>query len=159
MGDDRYRMHRVRAGEERVLTTLARGNARFGDGSGGADDWQPPLGGDEAARFVADPRTVLVVALDARSNTIAGFVYGCVLYRRHTKLEHLCVYELGVDIDHRRTDVGRRLMEAIAGEARQMGITRGFVITAESDTAARRTFEGFGAVRSPETDILYGLSF
>ncbi len=141
-----------------MLGTLAKGNARFGDGAGG-DDWQIPLESESATRFVSDPRTICVIAIDMSTNHIAGFVYGGVLNRRHTKLEHLCVYELGVDIDHRQTGVGELLLGGIAAEARQMGIDRGFVITTSSNTTAVALYEGYGAVRSPENDILFGLQF
>jgi ribosomal protein S18 acetylase RimI-like enzyme len=154
---DQYRMHRLRAGDEWVLGTLARGNARFGDGD--EQDWQPPLGGDEAARFVADPDTVCLVAIDMATNNIAGFVYGGVLNRRHTKLRHLCLYEIGVDLDHRTSGVGRLLLDAFAAEARQMGIDRGFVITNEANREAIALYESFGAVRGDGRDILFGLSF
>ena len=157
MVSDRYRMHRLRSGDEWVLGTLARGNARFGDGS--EQDWLPPLGSEEASKFVNDPRTLCVVAIDMSTNHIAGFVYGCVLYRRHTKLEHLCVYELGVDIDHRKEGVGPLLLEGIAGEARKMGIDRGFVIPSESNREAVKLYSDFGASRSPGNDLLFGLHF
>lgn len=150
-------MHRVRAGDEWVLGTLARGNARFGDGSD--SDWQPPLGSDEAAQFVNDPHTVCIVAINMATNHIAGFIYGGVLSRRHTKLHHMCLYEVGVDIDHRQSGVGELLMGAFAAEARKMGIDRGFVITNEANTAAVSLYESFGAVRGDGRDALFGLSF
>jgi GNAT superfamily N-acetyltransferase len=150
-------MHRLRTGDEWVLATLARGNARFGDGSD--TEWQPPLGSDEAAQFCADPNTVAIVAIDLATNHIAGFIYGGVLMRRHTKLRHICLYELGVDVDHRQNDVGSLLMAAFAAEARRMGIDRGFVILTEKDQTAIRAFTQFGAVRGDGRDALFGLSF
>lgn len=157
MVSDQYRMHRLRAGDEWVVGTLARGNARFGDGTD--TDWLPPLGSEEAARFVSDPGTVCIVAIDMATNHIAGFVYGGVLFRRHTKLEHICLYEIGVDLDHRKGGVGELLMAAFAGEARRMGIDRGFVITSEANTAAVALYTSFGAVRGDGRDVLFGLSF
>ena len=157
MASDQYRMHRVQPGDEWVLATLARGNARFGDGD--ENDWQPPLGSDEAARFVSDPNTVCIVAIDTSTNHIAGFIYGGVLSRRHTKLHHLCLYEIGVDLDHRQSGVGRSLYEAFAAEARAMGIDRGFVITNEANTEAVKLYESFGATRGDGRDALFGLSF
>lgn len=152
-----YRMHRLRSGDEWVLGTLARGNARFADGN--ENDWQPPLGSDEASRFVADPLTVCIVAIDTETNHIAGFVYGGVLSRRHTKLQHICLYEIGIDIDHRDKGVGPKLLEAFSAEARQMGIDKGFVILNESDRAAVALFEAHGAMRGDGRDALFGLSF
>ncbi len=157
MVSDQYRMHRLRAGDEWVLGTLARGNARFGDGDEG--DWLPPLGSDEASRFVNDPNTVAVVAIHMGTNHIGGFVYGGVLNRRHTKLQHICLYEIGIDIDHRKSGVGELLLDAFAGEARRMGIERGFVITNEANRMAADLYRGFGAVRGDGNDVLFGLSF
>lgn len=86
-----------------------KGNARFS--TSGDGDWVPPLSSEDAAEFVADPRTVAMVAIESASNHLAGFVYGTVMYRRHTKLRHLCVYEIGVDTDHREPGVGMLLLE------------------------------------------------
>lgn len=150
-------MHRLRTGDEWVLSTLARGNARFGDGDEG--DWQPPLGTDEAAQFVNDPNTVAIVAIDMGTNHIAGFIYGGVLLRRHTRLRHICLYEVGVDVDHRRHGVGMLLMQAFAGEARRMGIDKGFVITNEANRSAVELYKQYGALRGDGRDALFGLTF
>src|SRR5690554_3479780 len=103
-------MHRLQPGDEWVLGTLAQGNARFGDGS--EKEWQPPLGSDEASQFVSDPNTICIVAIDNDTNHIGGFIYGGVLLRRHTRLRHVCLYELGVDLDHRDADVAFELLTA-----------------------------------------------
>ena len=111
MVSDRYRLHRLRQGDEWALSTLAKGNARFGEGED--RPWVPPLSSDDASEFVNDPRTICVVAIHMETNHMAGFVYGGVLYRRHTKLRHICVYEIGIDIDHRNQGVGKILLEGI----------------------------------------------
>jgi hypothetical protein len=157
VASERYRLHRLRAGDEWVLGTLAKGNARFGQGED--RPWVPPLSNEEASEFVNDPRTLCVVAIDVGTNHMAGFAYGGVLYRRHTRLRHLCVYEVGIDIDHPRDEVARVLMEGIASEARQMGIEQGFAFASSGDREARAIFENVGAMRSNDTEILYGLRF
>lgn len=151
-------MHRLRVGDEAVLTTLARGNGRFTDGDT-SSDWQAPLGPEEAAQFVADPNTVCMVAIDLATNHIAGFVYGGVLKRRHTRLQHMCLYELGVDLDHRGKGVGPLLLKAFGEQARAMGIDRGFTILNENDREAVETFIKAGAVRGDGSDVLFGLKF
>mgnify|MGYP001954093140 CR=1 FL=1 len=114
---------------------------------------------DEAAEFVTDPRTICVVAIQMETNHMAGFVYGGVLFRRHTKLRHLCVYELGIDVDHRNKGVGKLLIEAIGGEARQMGIDQGFAFTAATDRATRAIYDSAGGQHSSDNEILYGFDF
>ena len=153
---DRYRLHRLRQGDEWALGTLAKGNARFGDQD---RPWVPPLSSDEAAEFVSDPRTICVVAIDTGTNHMAGFIYGGVLFRRHTKLRHLCVYEIGIDLDHRTTGVGRLLLEGIGNEARAMGIDQGFAFAPSTDREARSLYESVGALKSGDNEILYGLQF
>ena len=156
MSDDRYRLHRLRPGDEWVLATLAKGNARFGKGD--ERPWVPPLSSDEAAEFVSDPRTICVVAIDTGTNHMAGFVYAGVLYRRHTNLRHLCVYEVGIDIDHARDEVAPLLMSGIAAEARQMGIDRGFAFANAADVDNRKIFEAMKHTKS-DGEILFGLEF
>ncbi|MCU1498612.1 MAG: hypothetical protein JWM47_2565 [Acidimicrobiales bacterium] len=155
---DQYRMHRLRVGDEAVLATLARGNGRFADGDS-ANDWQAPLGTDEAAKFVADPNTVCIVAIDLTTNHIAGFIYGGVLNRRHTRLHHMCLYEVGVDIDHRQKGVAALLLGAFGEEARKMGIDRGFTILNENNHEAVELFTSSGALRGDGHDVLFGLQF
>lgn len=154
---DRYRLHRLRQGDEWVLGTLAKGNARFGAG----DDrpWVPPLSNDEAAEFVSDPRTICVVAIDTETNHMGGFIYGGVLYRRHTRLRHLCVYEVGIDVDHPRDVVSQLLITGIGNEARQMGIEQGFAFAATADVQARAMFEAAGAAQASDAETLFGLQF
>ena len=157
MVSDRYRLHRLRQGDEWALSTLAKGNARFGDG----DDrpWVPPLSSEEASEFVSDPRTICVVAIHMETNHMAGFAYGGVLYRRHTKLRHLCIYEIGIDIDHRHQGVGKVLLDGIGAEARQVGIDQGFAFCAATDRDTRAIYDSSGGQHSADNEILYGFQF
>lgn len=150
-----YRTHRLRAGDEWVLTTLAKGNARFTDGK--EQDWLPPLGSAETAQFVSDPDTICLVAIENETNQIAGFVYGGVLMRRHTRLQHICLYEIGIDIDHRTKGVGSLLLAAFGAEARAVGIDRGFVLVHGGDGEMQALLREFGGQRSEH--VIYGLTF
>jgi ribosomal protein S18 acetylase RimI-like enzyme len=157
MVSDKYRMHRLRAGDEWALGTLAKGNARFGDNED--RPWVAPLSNDEASEFVSDPRTVCVVAIDMGTNNMAGFAYGGVLYRRHTRLRHLCLYEIGVDVDHRDAGVDKLLIAAVGAEARQMGIEQGFAFASTTDHRTKAMYESVGALRSNNDEVLFGLQF
>ena len=107
MAPSTYRIHRVQPGDEWVITQLARGNARFGCGD--ETDWLPPLGGEDAAAFVSDPDTICVVAVEDGTNQICGFAYGGVLLRRHTRLKHVCIYEVGIGYDGRTYGEGKKI--------------------------------------------------
>lgn len=153
----RYHLRRLRPGDEAALTVLARGAARFD--AGGHGTALDPLSPADAKTFVADDRTICIVALEEGTNHIAGFVYANVLYRRHTQLRHLCVYEVGVDQDHRSRGVERYLMDGLAAEARQLGIDRGFVITQESNPEAMELYRSVGGVTGDGTDVVFALRF
>ena len=152
-----YRIHRLQPGDEWVLSQLARGNARFGRGQD--DDWLPPLGTADATAFVNDPDTICVVAVEQGSNQICGFAYGGVLLRRHTQLKHICLYEIGIDTDHRNTDVGRQMLDGFGAEARLMGVDRGFVIVSAANEEAVSLYRSYGAMTSDHLDLLFGLQF
>jgi hypothetical protein len=110
---------------------LATGSGRFG--AAGDDASKPPLAPEDATAVVADD---------------------CVLYRRHTQLKHLCVYEIGVDIDHRGSEVGAQLLRGLADEAKKRGIDRGFAISSVTDSEALTLFSTVGAVPIPDPVVL-----
>jgi len=150
-------MHRLGPGDEWVLGHLARGNGRFG--AGGGEDWLPPLGTEDAAEFVKDRDTICVIAVEEGTDQLCGFAYGGVLLRRHTWLKHVCLYEIGVDRDHKVSEVGMRLLEGFAAEAREMGIRRGFVVAQASNREIVDLYRDFGAAASADVDLLFGLKF
>ncbi len=147
-----YRIHLLRAGDERALELLASGSGRFGQT--GEFESKPPLDPADATAFVTDDRTLCLVALEAGNNRIAGFVYACVLYRRHTRLRHLCVYELGIDVDHRGGSVARQLLEGLADEARKRGITQGFVVTGMANSEVIAAYQSVGARSVPDPLVM-----
>ena len=100
-----------------------------------------------------------MVAVEDGTNQICGFAYGGVLLRRHTQLKHACLYEIGIDLDHREGDVGMMLLRGFGNEARDLGCDRGFVITNESDRQTVALYRAFGALTSGGNDILFGLQF
>lgn len=147
-----YRIHLLGPGDERALELLAAESGRFGQpGQAGS---KPPLEPDDAAAFVADDRTLCLVALEASTNRIAGFVYACVLYRRHTKLRHLCVYELGIDAAHRGGPVAAQLLEGLTTEAAKLDITRGFAVTTSANSEAVAAYQSIGAVAVPDPMVM-----
>ncbi len=148
----RYRIHLLRAGDERALQLLAAGSGRFSEDGEGSP--QQPLEPADATAFVSDPRTLTVVALDPGSSQIAGFAYACVLYRRHTKLRHLCIYEVGVDIDHRGKGVAEQLLAGLAAEARRQGITQAFAVLGSTGPDVLDAYRAIGAAEVPDPVVM-----
>ena len=138
-----------------VLARLARENGRFGH----AADRPPlePLNPPDARTFLADERTMCLVAFDGHDPV--GFLYACELYRRHTLLSHLCLYEIGVAEDHRDMGIGDKLMTALGEQARKRGIHHGFVVTNASNREAMALYTGFGGVRGHDDDVVFVLQF
>lgn len=139
-------VRRLRPGDDDVLTDLAHRNAEFG-----SVDERPalePLTQSETVAFLADDRTATFVAF--AGEIPVGFCYVNELYRRHSALRHLCLYELAVSDQHRGQGVGAALLEAVSDHARAQGITRGFAVASADDRPANELFETSGA--SPHGD-------
>lgn len=148
-------VRRLGPGDEAVLALLARDNDRFGSLEDRvALDPLPPA---EAAAFLADDRTALFVAFVG--DEPAGFVYTCELYRRHTVLRHLCLYEVGVADQHRGRGIGPALMAAVADHAKAQGIERGFTVTHTSNVAALALFAEAGGQRTADDDAVFAFDW
>lgn len=134
-------VRRLRPGDDAVLTYLAQHNAEFG-----SVDERPslePLSPAETVAFLADDRTATFVAF--AGDQPVGFCYANELYRRHSALRHLCIYELAVSDRHRGQGIGAGLLEAVADHARAQAIGRGFVIASARDVPATTLYQLAGA--------------
>ena len=143
-------VRRLRPGDDAVLTYLAQRNDDFG-----AVDERPalePLGQSETVAFLADDRTATFVAF--AGDEPVGFCYANELYRRHSALRHLCIYELGVSERFRGQGIGAALLEAVGDHARSQGITRGFSVAPAADRPAADLYEGAGATANPD-EVVY----
>ena len=138
-----------------VLTWLARNNARYG--APGDRPAQEPLSELDAKEFLADERTVCLVAF--AGNDPIGFLYANELYRRHGELRHLCLYEIGVAEDQRGSGVGRQLFDALGAHAHKRGITHGFAVTNMSNRDAMSLFDKAGGHRGANDDVVFAFRF
>jgi len=93
--------------------------------------------------LLADPRTLLLVALDGESPV--GFVLAHELPRRHGDRAKLFVYEVDVAETHRRRGIAKALLARLAELARERGIRAGFVLTDEDNVAANALYRTAGA--------------
>lgn len=148
-------VRRLRPGDGPVLTYLAAHNASFG--SVDERDALEPLSEPETVAFLADDRTATFVAFSG--DEPVGFCYANELYRRHTALRHLCIYEIGVSERFRNQGVGQALLEAVGDHARTVGISQGFVITNASNSAAASLYEAAGGVRTADDDVIFAFAW
>lgn len=144
-------VRRLGPGDDAVLTHLAVANAAFG----ALDEREPlqPLTEAETVAFLADDRTATFVAF--AGDEAVGFCYTNELYRRHTALRHLCVYEVGVAERFRNQGIGAALLDAVGDHARSRGITQGFVITHASDSSAMSLYAAAGGIRTADDDVIF----
>ena len=145
---------RLGLGDEEVLRALSAQAGRFE--SDGESRYQA-LSGADAAAFLRDDANQLDVAFDG--DRPVGMLLAYELARRHGPARMLLVYELGVDVDYRRRGIGRQLMQRAATRARERGISNGFLITDERNTAALALYKSLGAVRNEDDEVVLDLDF
>jgi ribosomal protein S18 acetylase RimI-like enzyme len=104
-------------------------------------DHEPDV--EATRRFLADPSHHLLVAYDAAGEPV-GFVTGVELTHPDKGTE-MFLYELGVDAAARRRGIGRSLVEALAGLARERGCYDMWTATETDNVAARATYLRAGA--------------
>ncbi|HYP47992.1 MAG TPA: GNAT family N-acetyltransferase, partial [Thermoleophilaceae bacterium] len=88
-------------------------------------------------RFLRSPTHHLLMATDLAGRQL-GFVSG-VEVTHPDKGTEMFLYELSVAVEWRRRGIGRSLVEALEGVARERGCYGMFVATEADNTAARRT--------------------
>ena len=103
--------------------------------------------GEWSARFLARPGHHLGIAFVG--DEPAGFVSG-VEMTHPDKGTEMFLYELGVDQAFRGRGIGRSLVQALAGRARELGCTGMWVLTDRANLAALATYRAAGA--SEESD-------
>jgi ribosomal protein S18 acetylase RimI-like enzyme len=103
-----------------------------------------------AARFLADPRHHMVVALD--DGRVVGMA-SALDYVHPDKAPQLWINEVSVAPSHQRQGIARRLLDALLAHGRTLGCTEAWLGTEEDNLAARRLYEGAGG--SAEPFVLY----
>jgi len=105
--------------------------------------------------FFTDPRHHLVVALDG--DTVVGMV-SAVAYVHPDKAPQLWINEVGVAPTHHRRGIARRLLDAMLEHGRALGCTEAWVLTDETNAAARRLYESAGGESSPSLMYSFALT-
>ena len=108
-------------------------------GGGLFDDAPTP---EWTADFLASPGHHLLMALDG--DRAIGFV-SCVEMVHPDKGRELFLYELGVAEGHRRSGVGRGLVDAALELARELGCYGAWTATEDDNAAALATYRSAGA--------------
>lgn len=121
----------------------------------GASLFDRPPAEEWTARFLASDGHHLLVAL--AEDVPVGFVSG-VETTHPDKGTEMFLYELAVAPEHRRRGVGRALVEALAGLARERGCYGMWVATEADNAAALATYASAGA-DPPEAAVILSWAF
>lgn len=106
--------------------------------------------------FFADSRHHLVVALEFEM--VIGVV-SAVHYVHPDKAPQLFINEVGVAPTHQRKGVGREMLARMLAHGRSLGCTEAWLGTEDSNTAARKLYEGADDVEPAESFVLYTFPF
>jgi ribosomal protein S18 acetylase RimI-like enzyme len=105
--------------------------------------------------LLADPRSLLLVALDA--DRPVGFVLAHELPRRHGDRANLFVYEVDVAESHQRRGIASALLARLAELARERGIRVGFVLTEPDNEPANALYRSLGG--TSQLDVEWTFSY
>jgi ribosomal protein S18 acetylase RimI-like enzyme len=109
------------------------------------DVFDHPVDPELTAEFLSDPRHHLAIAIDA--GQVVGMASG-VHYIHPDKAPELWVNEVGVAPSHRGQGVGRRVLGVLLEHGRALGCHEAWLLTDDSNAAARRTYAAAGGRES-----------
>jgi ribosomal protein S18 acetylase RimI-like enzyme len=113
-----------------------------------------------AREFVSDPRHHIAVAVEA--GVVIGFASG-VHYLHPDKPAQLWINEVGVSPAHQGRGVGKAVLQTLLAAARDKGCGVAWVLTDQSNTAARALYASVGgeagADPAQEGEQILGFNF
>jgi len=106
-----------------------------------------------AARFLADPRHHIAVAID--DGTVVGFASGVHYFHPDKPVPELFVNEVGVAPSHQGRGLGKAVVTALLERGRSLGCGQAWVLTDRENTAAMRLYATSGGAESPEGQVMF----
>ncbi len=137
-----FELRVLRPGDENLLARAA------------PDVFDGALSSHWAAQLLKQPHQHLGVAL--HGGVVVGMAMGlCVLHA--DKAPEYWVKELAVAATHRRSGLGRALLQQLFAQARALGCRQVLVITEQNNSAARALYASVGAKPQHEASVLFEL--
>jgi GNAT superfamily N-acetyltransferase len=131
-------IRRLGPGDEPILELLAREDGDFDLAERQAA--RPPITAADARAYLADPGLLHLVA--ERDGRVLGHLYAHVLRKFAGDARELLLYEIGVRSAHRRTGVGRALLQTMEAWMRDHAIREWWVLA--DNPGAVRFYEACG---------------
>ena len=116
------------------------------------DVFDGPVDETQLAAFVADPRHVMILAVDG--DTVVGML-SAVEYLHPDKAPQMWINEVGVTPLRRRLGIGRALMGRLLDVAKARGCVGAWLGTESDNVAAQRCYEAVPNGKPPEAFLLY----
>jgi GNAT superfamily N-acetyltransferase len=140
------RIRRLGPGDEGVLELLARQAPEFN--LPGRTSPEEPMAPDDAAAFLADPSVLYWVAEE--SGVVVGELL-CHLLRLPSRgARELLLYSIGVRENHRRSGVGKALVDEMVLWTRKANVPEVWVLA--DNPGAEAFYAACGFVRGGEND-------
>lgn len=114
------------------------------------DVFDHPIDVRWSSEFLTDPRHHLAVAFEGE--TVVGMASG-VHYVHPDKPPELWVNEVGVASTHRRLGIGQQLLKMLLVHGRKLGCVEAWVLTEQSNTAARGLYASVRGQEAAESPI------
>jgi ribosomal protein S18 acetylase RimI-like enzyme len=118
----------------------------------GVDVFDCAIDPQQLAKFVSDPRHVMVLAVEA--GMVVGMASG-VEYFHPDKRPQMWINEVGVAATHRRRGIGRALTVALIGEAKSRGCVYVWLGTNSDNDAGKACFGSVPGVEGAQPFLLY----
>ena len=111
-----------------------------------------PVEAKHLAEFVADPRHLMILAVDR--DTVVGMVSATECLHPD-KPRQLFINEIGVAPTHRRQGIGRELVESLLDAARARGCDYAWLGTDVDNVAGQACFGSVAGGEEPQPFLLY----
>jgi aminoglycoside 6'-N-acetyltransferase I len=132
----------LRAGDEHILGNVADGV------------FDRPVDDALRSEFLRDPRHHLSVGIE--DGVVVGFASG-VHYVHPDKPPQLWINEVGVSPSHLRKGMAKGVLSALLSVGRELGCTEAWVLTDETNAAARALYRSSGGVETPQIMVSFPL--
>ena len=133
----------LRAGDEDLLANV------------GEEVFDHAVNPNTAAKFLADPRHHIAVAVD--TGKVVGFASGVHYFHPDKPVPELFVNEVSVAASHQGRGLGKAVVNALLQHGRELGCSQAWVLTDRDNTAAMRLYSACGGKDSDHVMLEFDL--
>ncbi len=121
-----------------------------------ADVFDDPVLPRAAQEFLNAPDHHLVVAVE--DGVVVGFASAIQYVHPDKPRPELWVNEVGVSPSHRKRGVGKAILQALLGVAREAGCAEAWVLTERNNQPALRLYQSLGGEEEQEEIVMFSFN-